>query len=76
MFTSTLGQREPAESATVGMHAIRLAADTRSSLIVNWLVGFCRELAGRHPDVPEVASFRDHLRDYVRKAAPARLEDL
>jgi hypothetical protein len=30
-----LAQREPAESAAVGTHAIRLAADARSSLIVN-----------------------------------------
>jgi hypothetical protein len=32
-----LAQREPAESAWVGMHDIRLAADTRSSPLVNWL---------------------------------------
>jgi hypothetical protein len=71
-----LAQREPAESAAVGMHAIRLAADTRSSLIVNWLIGFCRDLTGRHPDVSEVKRFGDQVRDYVRKAAPARLGDL
>jgi len=71
-----LAQREPAESAAVGMHAIRLAADTRSSLIVNWLAAFCRDLTGRHPDVPEVSGFREQARDYVRKAAPARVGDL
>ena len=71
-----LAQREPAESATVGTHAIQLAADTRSSLIVNWLLAFCRELAGRHPDLPDVGGFREQLRDYIRKAAPARLGDL
>ena len=71
-----LAQREPAESAAVGMHAVQLAADTRSSLIVNWLAGFSRDLTGRHPDVPEVASFREQARDYVRKAAPARLGEL
>ncbi|HET9967298.1 MAG TPA: hypothetical protein VFQ68_03615 [Streptosporangiaceae bacterium] len=54
------------------MHAVRLAADTRSSLIVNWLAAFCRDLAGRHADVLEVASFREQARDNVRKAAPAR----
>ena len=30
-----LAQREPAESAAVGMHAVQFAADARSSLIVN-----------------------------------------
>ena len=71
-----LAQREPAESAAVGTHAIRLAADTRSSLIVNWLAAFSRDLTARHRDVPEVASFRAQARDYVRKAAPARVGDL
>jgi transcriptional regulator with XRE-family HTH domain len=71
-----LAQREPAESAAVGMHAIRLAADTRSSLIVNWLAKFSHDLTARHPDVPEVAGFREQARDYVRKAAPARVGDL
>jgi hypothetical protein len=71
-----LAQREPAESASVGMHAVRLAADTRSSLIVNWLAKFSRDLTSRHPDVPEVAGFREQARDYVRKAAPARVGDL
>jgi len=50
-----LAQREPAESAAVGTHAVQLAAETRSSLIVNWLTRFCRDLAGRHPDAPEVS---------------------
>ena len=44
--------------------------------IVNWLAGFGRDLTARHPDVPEVASFREQARDYVRKAAPARSGDL
>jgi hypothetical protein len=71
-----LAQREPAESAAVGMHAVRLAAGTRSSLIVNWLAAFSRDLTARHPDMPEVAGFREQARDYVRKAAPARVGDL
>ena len=71
-----LAQREPAESAAVGMHAVQLAAETRSSLIVNWLTGFSRELTGRHPDIPEVGRFHEHARDYVRKAAPARVGEL
>jgi transcriptional regulator with XRE-family HTH domain len=71
-----LAQREPAESAAVGTHAVQLAIETRSSLIVNWLTRFCRDLAGRYPDVPEVGRFREQVRDYVRKAAPARLGEL
>ncbi len=68
-----LAQREPAESAAVGTHAVQLAAETRSSLIVNWLTRFCRDLTGRHPDVPEAGRFREQVRDYIRKTAPARL---
>ena len=40
------------------------------------LAAFSRDLAARHPDVPEVAGFREHARDYVRKAAPTRVGDL
>jgi hypothetical protein len=40
------------------MHAVRLAADIRSSLIVNWLAAFCGDLTARHPDVSEVAGLR------------------
>jgi transcriptional regulator with XRE-family HTH domain len=71
-----LAQREPAESAAVGMHAIQLAAETRSALILNWLIGFSGDLTGRHPDVSEAERFREHLREYVRQAAPARLGDV
>ena len=58
------------------MHAVRLAGETRSSLIVSWLTRFSRDLTSRHPDVPEVASFHEQVRDYLRKAAPARLGEL
>jgi len=71
-----LAQREPAESASVGIHATQFAAETRSSLIVSWLTRFCRDLTGRHPDVPEVACFREQVHDYLRKAAPTRLGEL
>jgi transcriptional regulator with XRE-family HTH domain len=71
-----LAQREPAESAAVGMHAVQLAAETRSSLIIDWLTLFCRDLAARHPDVPEAARFREQVREYVRKTAPTRLGEL
>jgi len=71
-----LAQREAAESAAVGTHAVHLAADTRSSLIINWLTRFCGDLTERHPDVPEVGRFREQARDYIRKTAPARLGEL
>ena len=38
-----LAQREPAESAAVGIHAVQLAAETRSSLVMNWLTRFSHE---------------------------------
>ncbi len=68
-----LAQREPVESAAVGIRAVQIASGTRSSLVVNWLTCFSRELADRYPDVPDVAGFQEELRDYLRKAAPARL---
>jgi DNA-binding XRE family transcriptional regulator len=71
-----LGQREPAESVAVGMHALHLAAETRSTLVVNWLLRFDRALTGRYPDVADVARFHEQLREYLRKAAPARAGEL
>ena len=72
-----LAQREPAESASVGMHAVQLAAETRSSLIINWLTRFCRDLAEQAPRrTRSEPRFREQVRDYVRKAAPARLGEL
>jgi hypothetical protein len=71
-----LAQRQPAESAAVGTHAVQLAAETRSSLIISWLTRFGRDLAGRYPDLPDVTLFREQARDYVRKTAPAQLSDL
>ena len=56
---SASAQREPAESAAVGMHALHLAAETRSTLVVNWLPRFDRALTGRYPDVPDVARFHE-----------------
>lgn len=71
-----LGQREPAESAAVGMHALHLAADTRSTLVVNWLLRFDRALTDRYPDVADVTEFHEQLREYLRKAAPMRAGEL
>lgn len=71
-----LAQREPAEAASVAIHAVELAETTRSVLVIEWLLGFARELAHRHPQNPPLRHFQDHLRDYVRKAAPQRERDV
>jgi transcriptional regulator with XRE-family HTH domain len=71
-----LAQREAEESAAIGMHAVQLAAETRSSMIVNRLTRFSRELSDWYPDAPHTALFEEQLRDYLRKAAPARLKEL
>jgi len=70
-----LAQDEPAESAAVGMHALRLAAETRSSMILNRLTRFSHKLSARYSDAPDKDSFQEQLRDYLRKAAPARLKE-
>lgn len=71
-----LGQREPAEAVAVGLHALQLAADVRSSLIVDWLIRLDQALNERYPDLAEVADFHDQLSDYVRRAAPLRAGEL
>ncbi len=71
-----VSQREPTEAAIVGSHALQLAEDTRSSLIVDWLIRFDRTLSERYPDLPEAASFHEALRQYVRRATPLRLGEL
>jgi transcriptional regulator with XRE-family HTH domain len=71
-----LAQREPVEAATVGRHAIALAGDTRSSLVVDWLIRFGRTLAERYPDLPETASFHEELHAYVRRVAPMRVGEM
>jgi len=71
-----LAQREPVEAATVGRHALELATDTRSSLIVDWLIRFDRTLCERYPNLLETASFHEELRAYVRRAAPLRVGEV
>lgn len=71
-----LAQREPCESAAVGMNALNLADETRSSLVVDWLLRFDAVLARRYPAVAEVALFHEQLREYLRKAAPTRVGEL
>jgi transcriptional regulator with XRE-family HTH domain len=71
-----LSQREPVEAAAVGLHALQLAQDTRSSLIVDWLIRFDRSFRERYPDLLQSASFHEELRQYVRKTAPVRVSEL
>lgn len=71
-----LAQREPEEAAGVGLHALYLANDARSSLVVDWLIRFDLSLSERYPDLSETASFHEELRQYVRKAAPLRAGEL
>jgi hypothetical protein len=51
---------------------VELAENTRSALVVEWLIRFDAELEARYPTHPQVRRFRDRLRDYVRKASPQR----
>lgn len=71
-----LAQREPGEAAAVGLHALQLAEETRSSLVVGWLIRFGHSLTGRYPDLADDAAFAGELRRYVRKVAPLRLGEL
>lgn len=71
-----LAQRDPVEAASVGLHALRLAEDSRSSLIIDWFIRFDRSLAERYPRQPETADFHDEVRQYVRRAAPGRVSEL
>jgi cell division inhibitor SulA len=67
-----LSQREPVESAAVARNALALADQARSSVVCDWLVRFHAELTSRYTTVAEVGQFTSQLRDYLRRAAPAR----
>ena len=67
-----LSQREPGESAVVATNALRLADSTRSSVVYDCLVRFHSELTARYADERAVTDFTGQLRDYLRRAAPAR----
>ena len=71
-----LSQREPAEAAAVALHALHLAGETRSSLVIDWLIRLGHSLRERYPAQPETASYCDQLGSYVRKAAPLRTSEL
>jgi hypothetical protein len=71
-----LAQRYPAEAASVGLHALRLAADSRSSLIVDWFFRFDRNLTERYTRRAETTDFHEQVREYIRRAAPSRTSEL
>ncbi|MFL6142512.1 MAG: helix-turn-helix transcriptional regulator [Labedaea sp.] len=67
-----LSQREPAESVTDATSALLLADSVRSSVVCDWFIRFHTELTVRHATEPSVDEFTGQLRDYLRRAAPAR----
>jgi DNA-binding XRE family transcriptional regulator len=67
-----LSQREPVESIAVATSALRMADAVRSSVVYDWLIRFHTELTARHATEQPVSDFADHLRDYLRRTAPAR----
>ena len=71
-----LSQREPVESVAVGTHALHLADAVRSSVVYDWLIRFHTELTARHTSEQPVSDFTAQLRDYLRRAAPAREGDV
>jgi len=71
-----LAQRDPAEAASVGIHALQLVDSARSSLIIDWFLRFDRNLTERYPGQAETASFHEQVRQYIRKAAPLRAGEL
>jgi len=71
-----LAQREPVEAAAVAWASLRMAEETRSSLVVDWFVRLDGLLVGRYPDCREVAAFHEGLRDYLRRVAPQREREI
>jgi transcriptional regulator with XRE-family HTH domain len=71
-----VAQAEPTEAAKVAQGSLKLAENTRSSLVVDKLLRLNGALASRYTDAAEVDSFQGQLRDYVSKAAPAREAEL
>ena len=71
-----LAQRDPVEAAAVGMQALQLAEDARSSLIIDWLIRFDRNLTRRYPTQAETSDFHEQVGQFIRKAAPLRIGDL
>jgi hypothetical protein len=65
-----LAQHDVAESVTVAQTAVELAAPISSTVVCDWLLRFHGELVTRYPHNGHVVSFTEHLREYVRRAAP------
>jgi len=67
-----LAQQEPIESAAVAVAALARADQTRSAVVCDWLIRYHKDLVMGYPDTAEVADFHEQLRDYLRRAAPAK----
>jgi hypothetical protein len=67
-----LSQREPVESAAAASNALAMADQARSAVVCDWLVRYNAELTSRYATLVEVGQFTNQLRDYLRRAAPAR----
>jgi DNA-binding XRE family transcriptional regulator len=71
-----LSQREPGEALAVATAALSFADAIRSSLVNDWLIGFHSDLVERYACGPGIHQFTDQLRDYLRKVAPAKEDDV
>jgi tetratricopeptide (TPR) repeat protein len=60
-----MAQGEPAEAARIAGHALDLADNVSSTLVVDELMRFRSGLASHYSTVPEVQQFQLHLRTYL-----------
>lgn len=67
-----LSQREPIESVVVATNALQLANGVRSSVVYDWLIRFHADLTARHAGEHPIDDFTSQLREYLRRAVPAR----
>ncbi len=67
-----LAQHEPTESAAVAIGCLERAEHLRSGIVVEWFIRFNQRLRRQHATMPQVDTFQQQLREYVRKAAPQR----
>lgn len=71
-----LSQREPVEAVTLATGALYLANAMRSSRILDRLIRFHADLTARYGLSSAVSEFTGHLRDYLRRVAPAREDEI
>lgn len=76
MANIRLAQREPAESITAASRALNAAEQVQSSILCDRLIRFQNELTSRHAGLPASSDLTQQLRDYLRRAAPARMKDV